>query len=221
MTYGNFGGAQDFNFGSLSYFPTPGKIYRVDVSTDLYGSISSEYFQPLPVEVDMVVLKTLGKNPSIGENVNDVQYKVTFTDPPEENFYQIIIKRQSDDSSFPQSSQQNNISFVDPAYKEANEIFGQYSTMCFTDSFFNDKKTSLDFKSFISEYPDRPLDYCSIYLNNISKEYYYYLKTFYLQDANLDDPFAQPVQVVNNIHNGFGIFAGYTQTVKIFKVTDW
>jgi len=33
----------------------------------------------------------------------------------------------------------------------------------------------------------------------------------------MNDPFAEPVQVYNNIENGFGIFAGYAADVDTIK----
>ena len=227
LTNGNFlsikdsGPPVDCNYGSINFFPVPGNTYRIEVKAALYETISATYIQPLKVELDTLEVTILGPNPSYQYSKN-IQFKVTFIDPPEENFYQLMIKAQSEDSLFPQAGAEFGLSFSDPAYKETNDIFYQrYYPIAFTDSYFNGKKTSLDFESIISQYPDSPpLNYYTVYINHISKDYYNYLKTFYLQDINLDDPFAQPVQVENNVQNGFGIFAGYTQTVKTFKVKN-
>ena len=209
----------DCNYGSFNLPPIPGNTYRIEVKTEQYGILSATYVHPQQGEVDTLEIKILSPHPSY-TNAKIVQFKVTFVDPLGENFYQIEIGRQSQAMPDPNRGQVG-IDFTDPAYKEANEMFPKiYFPRTFTDVYFNGKRTSLDFKSIIFEHPDNPTqtnNYYSVYLSNISKEYYYYLKAINLQEVNRDDPFAQPVKVENNIQNGFGIFTGYTQTVKYFK----
>jgi hypothetical protein len=52
---------------------------------------------------------------------------------------------------------------------------------------------------------------------NISPDYFDYLSTSDLQGKTKSDPFSQPVQVFNNIKNGYGIFAGYSKTIYKIK----
>ena len=51
-------------------------------------------------------------------------------------------------------------------------------------------------------------------LRTTTKEYYDYLYTRDLQASVENNPFAQPVQVFDNIEGGLGIFAGYSQVEK-------
>ena len=51
-------------------------------------------------------------------------------------------------------------------------------------------------------------------LRTTTKEYYDYTYTRDLQASVESNPFAQPVQVFDNIENGLGIFAGYSQVEK-------
>ncbi len=53
-----------------------------------------------------------------------------------------------------------------------------------------------------------------VVLRNTTEAYYEYNFTRDLQASIEDNPFAQPVQVFDNIENGLGIFAGYNQTEK-------
>ena len=53
-----------------------------------------------------------------------------------------------------------------------------------------------------------------VILRNTSKSYYLYqqsVKLYYWVD---EDPFAQPVQIYNNINNGFGIFSSYNDKMQ-------
>lgn len=43
----------------------------------------------------------------------------------------------------------------------------------------------------------------------LSNEYYQYINTNFKQRQALQDPFAEPLRVYNNIKDGYGIFAGY------------
>lgn len=50
-----------------------------------------------------------------------------------------------------------------------------------------------------------------IYLRRVTRDYYLYSNSFNQARFSNGDIFAQPVQVHNNIENGFGIFAGFTE----------
>lgn len=56
-----------------------------------------------------------------------------------------------------------------------------------------------------------------VLLRTVTEEYYDYFYTRDLQASVENNPFAQPVQVFDNIEGGLGIFAGYSQIEK--KVT--
>ena len=62
-----------------------------------------------------------------------------------------------------------------------------------------------------------PTDFMYALLRTVTEEYYQYNYTRDLQASVENNPFAQPVQVFDNIENGLGIFAGYSQTEQ--KVT--
>ena len=53
-----------------------------------------------------------------------------------------------------------------------------------------------------------------VLLRTTTEEYYNYNYTRDLQASVESNPFAQPVQVFDNIEGGLGIFAGYSQTEK-------
>ena len=209
----------DCNYGASNLPPLPGNEYRIEVSSEQYGTLSSSYVQPQKVVVDSLEVKIIGPHPTYANNMI-IQFNVTFADPPGENYYQIEIGRQLQTLPDPNRGIVG-LDFTDPAYKEANEMFPNiYSPLTFTDVYFNGEKTSLEFESTVFQEPDFGFSYYTVYLSNITKEYYFYLKGINLQGINLEDPFAQPVKVENNIQNGFGIFTGYTQTVKYFKMQN-
>lgn len=58
----------------------------------------------------------------------------------------------------------------------------------------------------------------SVVLRTVTEEYYQYIYTRDLQASVEDNPFAQPVQIYDNIDGGLGIFAGYSQTQYDFGI---
>lgn len=58
------------------------------------------------------------------------------------------------------------------------------------------------------------LNTLNVILRNTTEEYYNYNYTRDLQASVENNPFAQPVQVFDNIEGGLGVFAGYNQVEK-------
>jgi Domain of unknown function (DUF4249) len=207
-----------FNFANA--VPIPGNTYRIEAAYKTLEPIYSTFVQPMPVPVDSVSVTILGRNPNptIG---TDIQLRVYIDDPPGPNYYVMTAKKQNEDGRFAQHLQ---LTFLDPAYEAESFVFDPNSVryiMAFDDSKFDGKKEYFDFSS--SYFNDRgdpssiPLTHYAVFLQNLTKEYYEYLKAMHLQTNTRHDPFSQPVPVKGNVENGYGMFSGYTQTVKTLR----
>ena len=77
-------------------------------------------------------------------------------------------------------------------------------------------KVAHDVTNDIIYQPGDTIDRFRLYtiLRTTTEEYYKYNYTRDLQASTEDNPFAQPVQVFDNIEGGLGIFAGYNQVEK-------
>ena len=62
------------------------------------------------------------------------------------------------------------------------------------------------------------LDEMIVELRSVSEEYYLFHSTVSRQQNNSDQPFSDPVVLFNNIRNGQGVFAGYSQAEKIVSL---
>ena len=88
-------------------------------------------------------------------------------------------------------------------------------TLLFTDELFEGKQLTLEI--FTDSY--KP----SVVLKNVSRNYYEYRKSinihFYNQNVERYDIYSMfkgdPVELYSNVTNGLGIFAGYTQDIKV------
>lgn len=203
--------------GSVSS-PTPGNTYKITVEAPGYPMAQSEFRQPDLVPLATLDIKKLGPTslPDIFPGANDYQVTITFDDPEQENYYEVLASFNAETGQSSSTGGQLGLRFIDPAYNENNETFW-YETQAFDDKYINGKSTTLQF--LMPMYPPSEQQqieeyHFTVVLRNITKEYYDYLKTTSLQRKTANDPFAQPVIMSNNIVNGYGVFGGFTQSDK-------
>ena len=204
------------NYKSQTFYPQVGKNYKIEVSSNGLKTITAE--NKIPNKVTINKIDTITKNV---EGYNTFEFTINFTDPVnEENYYFLEAK------SFVPLGYDNYGNIID--YDIQNLYI--FSDDKIVDSeidynggiIFNDKlingqtyplKINIDKYNF---YNDTNMVY--IYLNSVSKDFYLYVKSYSMNVNNRNDPFAEPVQVYENINNGYGIFAGYSSYVDSLKI---
>jgi hypothetical protein len=198
------------NYRSDTGRPQTGKTYVIRATADGYDPVSAQSHSPSPAQITRVDVTFPEPEPN---GFRHAKIDITFTDAAQEqNFYQIFVhvERQYIDrnsgriltTTTPVSIESN-----DPAFDENQYV---NSGILIKDILFNGKETELSFKTLnadISAYSK-----VVITLRTISEDLYKYKTTRQLQENTSGDPFAQPVNVFSNIENGFGIFAGYSQS---------
>jgi hypothetical protein len=85
-----------------------------------------------------------------------------------------------------------------------------YDGIFLRDVLFNNGEGIVSFKTSTSNTEFYPS--IIVTLRTISEDFYNYKITGSLHDNSSGNPFAQPVNVYKNIENGFGIFAGYSES---------
>ncbi len=194
--------------------PKAGKRYRMEVTAPPYPSLVTEYVHPQPVTIESFEFKLMG--PGSYPGTNNINFKVGFTDPPGNNYYEVVIA--GDTNTKPDVVEYGTylgLTFVDPAYKNNTASYYLLPAI-FDDTYFNGQSVVFEFESQVFSNPE--IKRYFVYLRTISKDLYWYLKTSTLQRDTRDDPFSQPVKVENNIENGYGIFGGVTQTYRIVTI---
>jgi hypothetical protein len=192
--------------------PTVGKEYQLIARTGT-SEITTGHSTILKPEV--VTKVELIKGVATGHGRLNNKINVTFADKsPELNYYQIIVKTVYEQIDFQQYEKVLSFPvFVrlesdDPAIQ--NQIINQYEGVVIKDVLFNGKEVTLSFKT-----PENDLfqeGAVVVSLRTLSPEYYRYKTTAALQEHTSGDPFAQPVNVYSNVKNGYGIFAGFSQS---------
>jgi len=139
---------------------------------------------------------------------------VVFNDDPYRNdFYEVKAKigaivRKESNGIFSGGTRSNDIVLKNEGYTE-----GIYTDdMAFSDALFNGDTCSLNIHF---AYNDN-VDYVYIILRSVSENYYRYKKSLYRYEVNSFSNIlnsSNPVGLYSNIENGYGIFAGYSETV--------
>lgn len=202
---------EDHLFGyyrSDSGKPLAGKSYEVRASAPQYDPVTAKSHCPSLVPITDVRVSETG--PDIDGNI---PITVKFIDPPlERNFYEITFHSENEYVDLASGTKKNRTT---PVYAESDDLnFDENShvgnSFFLKDVLFNGKEVQFSFKASDGNL----LNYSALIvtLNTVSEDYYNYKVTTQLQDNVSGDPFAQPVNVYNNINNGFGIFAGYSRS---------
>jgi hypothetical protein len=226
----------------LNHTPVAGDVVRFDVDASDMPSVWSET-QLLP-QVEIIAIDTVGTVLN-SENIYDgygigatpigvyyqVEYRfnVKFKDPVGvKNYYQLsVLKKINYDTFYYFYSDFNfdDIVAKDQTQIELSDFYNQYNI--FTDDLIDGKEYPLTFSVVGSKYNYLPgkqpasfrPDEIHINLRAISHDYYYYLKTKEMSENNTDNPFAEPVQIHNNVHNGIGILGTFTNNSSIIELT--
>lgn len=146
-----------------------------------------------------------------------------------DNFYELqILIKDMKALSFYQFDQIDN-----PVLQQESDLDYAPSSFLFTDQQFDGKSYTLSLRFGIGYSVDR-LEKASVVLRNLSKEYYYFKKSWhkhiFLQNTSIqwDGELSfnnvysvlfqgDPVSMYSNIKEGLGIFAGFSQDIRKFK----
>lgn len=230
---------------SGTYIPSIGEIIKLVVTVPNKTEVSCQdkvLTRPEIVSVDTTVTSSTSgylldyhtkQNPNdtqvydtIGESRNyDCEFKIKMKDKgSEKNYYRLAIVRKS--------TYEGQIGYMDPhitdnidpeAYSsdplQTDDDSNPFSV--FSDDIINGKEYTLKFKLSQSSatFYNRPTENKEeliIALQQISKDYYLYLRTRAV--ANEDNVFSEPVQIHCNIKNGLGVFGSYSSSVKIMRL---
>lgn len=192
-------------FRSDNQRPEVGKTYTLSVSAEGYGDIHSSSFIPFPSPVTNIDLYE-------SRATNSTMLKATIKDDgAETNYYELYLDMGSEYYNYTTEQVEYfgypiQLTSQDPALPDDNDRFS--NSIIFSDARFNGRETELTFQTSGSGLARHGR--ATVRLRTISEDGYNYLRTERLQKMTSGDPFAQPVNVYNNIQNGFGIFAGYS-----------
>jgi len=200
---------QEFNPGDYPcHYPFhSGNTYTIEASADGLTSVNASTVLPFGV---VPVITSYTPNVYTDQNGTEIaELKFTLNDPAsEENYYTLLINGinnyGSQDIYFNSNDPALNITSSD----NGNGGFSGENQTSFDDHLFNGQ--SRTFTINLISY-DVSSDFkLEVKLISLDRPAYLYSQSKRLQDVTNGNPFAEPVQVYNNIENGYGIFGSMT-----------
>ena len=188
--------------------PIPGLEYEIRAMAEGYLSVRGRSHIPLPATITNVELIET----TTPEGFPETTVRVTFSDDSQAtNFYQIFLESELDfiDPTGEVKTGRNRLGIWsdDPIVQNNGDI--DYDGIFLKDIVFNGGEGVISFKTTGSNM--QYFQNIIVTLRTLSEDYYNYKITGSLQQNTSDNPFAQPVNVHDNIDDGFGIFAGYSE----------
>lgn len=217
-----------------SQFPIKaGKTYTLTVSEGGQKAQATCTIPKSQVPVKSYTLDSAITN-RFGSTQMTLNTNFTWVDPAgEANYYRVNVYELIDAPSF-------RFDPVEKKYYEYRQIFVnnyRIDRNNFRGDFQNDKNldgttfVSPQFESFngLANYgggvvvegkpllPSRPAERLGIFLQimNVDVPYYEFHRS--LENYNGDNPFTEPSLIYTNVKGGFGVFAGYNQSIRIIK----
>ena len=200
-----------------------GVEYSLKVNIDgMDAIVSAEATTPQAVSLSHVAIGTLTEIPLEGDPENETRYeaKVSFQfDDPigvdnyyQINFYQEVI------SNGNLSGEPDDSTGVEDYYSIDSDIINLRNVtdrgILLSDNHFDGLTRDLLFRPIFKFNPTTEVPVkIKVELRSVSKDYYDFYSSVYKQVNQGSDPFSQPVEIISNIKNGHGIFAGYSKDV--------
>jgi hypothetical protein len=199
--------SEDGNY-KVSYWPKSGRVYRVVVENQNGQTLSAIETVPADIEIQQATNRY-----PVYTNQYDIQFgKITVSfndDPDRKNYYELVILDEN-------NRLVNTFHVSSPVITVDNENDpNPPGSLLFTDELFSGQTLTLEIFSESSS--------PTIVLKNVSRNYYEYRKSIishlYNQNVERDDVYnlfkGDPVELYSNVQNGLGIFAAYTQDIKV------
>lgn len=199
--------------------PIAGVEYTIKVSVDGFQPVMAKSSVPPSVRITEFNLKNLVTEPVQDGNLNRNHFSaiVDFDDPStSKNYYHLRISQQINNYTVEGEDTLITKSTLQPVQfnplGNQNEIVAHFNGGLL----FEDKpgKQALGISFSVDIAPgSQLLGKTYVELRTLSKEYYLYYTSLSRSEGSDPNPLNDPVIVYENIENGYGIFAGYSNSL--------
>ena len=205
----------------INFFPAPGDKYFVQVIKKDFKTVTSETFIPAKVKIDTITINPVAYFDEDGSVFSEIA--ITFTDPVNENnFYELVVSdinfNYDNDANYYELTTNDNIVTSESYYPSLLRFdVKKPKYLLFNDETINGEQHTLyvyytppqheqDYR-FISDH------FITIQLRNVTEEFYLFKTTMIQQGySRVEDilyGMGEPLNVISNIQNGHGLFAGF------------
>jgi len=167
-----------------------------------------------------VPIKSIDTSTSFDENKwKMLKIKLVFDDPDSlKNYYAVAINYRSNRGAgfyHPYFNFECSSSIIE-ADLVGKIVCGQ---VVFSDKHFNGKEINIELVTR-DYYANADSVVFEVMLLSISESYYKYATSFYKQVLANKDFYSEPASVYSNVKGGYGIFAGYSKSVKKISIVN-
>lgn len=195
----------------------PGSTYQIVVSHPDYPTVTSTQQMPAaPGEITGIHLDKDAGTDGYGSNFSELEF--TVKDPAgAENYYEIVMSRIYEVPVYIGQDPQGNFIYDTVAYQQnvyfdetfdPNIIFGFRNSVLLTDQFFDGQQYKFKGRFYENYYEGDSIPY-TLTIRHVTRDYYYWSKSYQAKDNDDGNPFVEPVSVFNNLEHGLGIFGLY------------
>ena len=202
-------------FATVEPLQNDNATYRIEVESPIYGKATAEQKLPAMVAFENLEYEEDGTIDTYGERVDVMSFEIN--DPADvENYYAIelfsFFRFNGDTTLFIQNLYPTTL---DPLLESVNN-----GEIIFADDSFNGNKhvINLNLDKYSVDLDGMEEFVILINFQNISRDNYLYKRSLYTYWNSINNPFAEPVIVHNNIENGYGIFRTgtvYSEEIKL------
>jgi hypothetical protein len=189
-------------------FIKAGYTYSITAFAPGFDIVQATTFIPRPSTISNLEIKDVKIEQSDAhEFKNIIRYKLSFNiDNFESNYYHLVF--------YNEYNGLDNLFIVDPEPSDDYQAFIQhyeYGVLIDGQDLEINKPLVFDFQDW--EINNNNLIRVYVELRTINEEYYKYHSSLTRQLIVLQDPFAEPVTIFNNIEGGFGNFSGFSSNI--------
>jgi hypothetical protein len=185
-----------------SILPSANSAYHLEVSAPDFDPVTANTH--IPEAITILQIDTSSYVSAEGEPY--IKLSITFPDNGStKNYYHLEVVY---------AQELSGELYIYPIYFGSSDVSldlgqDQIESATFTDDLFNgsEKRIEIYFIDHRAYY-----DFLQITLTSASRDIYLYNRTTQAFGQTQGNPFAEPVQVYNNIQGGFGIFGGFQKT---------
>lgn len=181
-----------------NFYPEREKEYEIVANYDGLPSINAKTSVPKFINFESLKMDTIKGNDEFGDKKDKLEFKLTLIDPPQKGNYYIVNITTGYGGVL---EEENHYEF------SSNDPIVEYQDkeLLFSDIAINNSKHTLIFETDMINY-----ETFNVNLISVSKDLYYYLKSYKIYADSKDSPMTEPIKIHSNIKEGFGIFGGYS-----------
>lgn len=199
-----------------------GVVYLIKVSAPGFDTVMAQSAIPQSISIQEFSLSDLQVTQGANPNSTRYSYRIAlgFQDPPKiENYYHLNFYQQIQDYLDIGGDTLILRDYLQPvvfnSFNDNNYLLAYFGGgVLIEDGPYDGRTLNYSFPMAIDIYPaNQKLGKIFVELRSVSKEYYYFHNSLSRQQNNNGNGNNEPIFIYNNIENGQGIFAGYSQSL--------